>query len=126
MSTINVTARQWSGGWELEIDDDNITQVRTLAKARDQVVDYLDTVDPSISHDEWDIHIIPDLGQLTDKILESKRTASEAAELQIEAAKRSREVVRELRARNLSISDVAAVLDISRGRVSQLEHDRRA
>ncbi len=41
MSTINVTARQRSGGWELEIDEDNITQVRTLANASDQVIDYL-------------------------------------------------------------------------------------
>lgn len=126
MSTINVAARQWSGGWELEIDEDNITQVRTLANAREQVIDYLDTVDPDVDHSEWDIHIVPELGPLTEKIVESKRASEEAARLQVEAAKLSREVVRELRERHLSVSDVATVLDISRGRVTQLEHDKRA
>ena len=121
MSTINVTARQWSGGWELEIDEDNVTQVRTLAKAAAQVVDYLDTVEPDVDHSEWDIHIIPDLGELTEKVEESRRAIAEAATLQVEAGRLSREVVRELRARRLSVSDVAAVLDISRGRVSQLD-----
>lgn len=121
MSTINVTARQWSGGWELEIDEDNITQVRTLANATDQVIDYLDTVNPDVDHSSWEIRIIPDLGELTERIAESKRATAHAADLQVEAARLSREVVRDLRARHLSVSDVAAVLEISRGRVSQLD-----
>lgn len=125
MSTVNVIARQWSGGWELEIDKGNITQVRTLAKAPDQVIDYLDTMNPDINHSSWDIRVVPELGDLTEKVNDSKRATSEAARLQLEAAKRSREVVRELRAEHLSISDVAAVLGISRGRVAQLEHDAR-
>ena len=122
MSTVNVTARQWSGGWELEIDENNVTQARTLASATRQVIDYLDTLDPAVDHSEWDIHVIPDLGELTEKIEESRRATAQAAELQVEAARLSREVVRDLRARHLSVSDVAVVLDISRGRVSQLGH----
>ncbi|NUL59703.1 antitoxin HicB [Brevibacterium luteolum] len=121
MNSITVTARQWSGGWELEIDQDNITQVRSLANASAQVVDYLDTLDPTVDHRTWDVHIVPDLGDLTQKFEESKRATAEAAALQVRAGQLSRELVRELRSRNFSVSDVAVMLNVSRGRVSQLD-----
>lgn len=125
MNSITVTARQWSGGWELEIDQDNITQVRSLANASAQVVDYLDTLDPTVDHRTWDVHIVPDLGDLTQKFEESKRATAEAAALQVKAGQLSRELVRELRSRNFSVSDVAVMLNVSRGRVSQLDRWRR-
>ncbi|WGW13375.1 hypothetical protein LWF01_06310 [Saxibacter everestensis] len=31
-TTIDVTATRWSGGWELAIDGDPVTQVRTLVR----------------------------------------------------------------------------------------------
>ncbi len=121
MNNVTVTARQWSGGWELEIDPDNITQVRSLANASAQVVDYLDTLDPTVDHSTWDVHIVPDLGDLTQRIEESKRATAEAAALQVRAGQLSRELVRELRSRDFSVSDVAVMLNVSRGRVSQLD-----
>ena len=42
--TVTVTARRWSGGWELWSKDDCWTQVARLDRARQQVVNYLDTV----------------------------------------------------------------------------------
>lgn len=122
MSTIDVTARQWSGGWELEIDENNVTQVRTLANAKQQVIDYLDTLDSDSDHSETEVHIIPALGEITRKIKESKEATARAIQLQAEAGSKNREIVRELRSKHLSVSDVAAVLEISRGRVTQLEH----
>lgn len=122
MSTINVTARQWSGGWELEIDEDHATQVRILANAKQQVINYLDTIEPDVDHTETEVHITPELGELAPKIKESKEATARAIELQAEAGSKNREIVRELRAKHLSVSDVAAVLEISRGRVTQLEH----
>ena len=57
MNSVRVTARPWSGGWELEIDSENVTQVRDLTDARQQVVDYLDTVEPDVDHGSLAISI---------------------------------------------------------------------
>ena len=47
-SHYRVTATPWSGGWELTLDDDNITSSRYLSDARQQVRDYLDTIQPNV------------------------------------------------------------------------------
>lgn len=123
MSTINAKARRWAGGWELEIDADNMTQVRNLGHARQQIVDYLDTVDSDTDHSGWDISIVPELGAITVEIREAKEATARAAGLQAEAAKANRKVVKDLRSQHLSLAEVAAVLNISKGRVSQLERE---
>lgn len=125
MTSVDVTARKWPKGWELELDEENVTQVSSLSHARQQVRDYLDTIAPDISHAEWKINIVFSDPNLAEEINNAKEIANTAAELQIEAGRRSREVVRELRSRGLSVSEVAAALDISKGRASQLEHGRK-
>ena len=49
MTSIIVTAQRWEsklgGGWELLNGDHAMTQVRRLSDARQQVIDYLDTID---------------------------------------------------------------------------------
>ena len=50
--TVTITARRWSGGWELWSKDDCWTQVARLDRARQQVVDYLDTVDEDTDHSD--------------------------------------------------------------------------
>lgn len=59
MSAYTVTARRWTDGWELHIDNEGVTQVRTLDEADQQVRDY-----PATLHDrhsaEADITITPD------------------------------------------------------------------
>ena len=57
---VTVTATRWSGGWELEIDEDHHTQVARLDRARQQVVDYLDTIDEDTDHSDWTITVIPE------------------------------------------------------------------
>lgn len=54
-----------------------------------------------------------------------KEMTSKAAELRIEAGRKSRAVVADLRSRGLSVSKFATALDISKGRVSQLEKGRK-
>ena len=119
MTELTVKATRWSGGWELEIDDNHHTQSTTLANARQQVVDYLDTVWDEIDHSDWTITVIPNIGGL-DEVEAARRATREAAELQEEAARMSRSAARKLRSEGLSVTDVAAVMGISRGRVSQL------
>lgn len=42
--TYQVKAVQWSGGWELHIEGEGVTQVDALDDARTQVVSYLETM----------------------------------------------------------------------------------
>lgn len=120
MTTFTVTARRWSGGWELHIEGEGVTQVRTLDHAAAQVRDYLETL-----HDRdfgaAEIELIPDLGGLEREVIETRREIAAAAAAQVAAAEHSRRLARALREEaGLSVSDTAAVLGVSRGRVSQL------
>lgn len=117
---LTVHARKWSDGWDLIIDDDNATSVRHLTDAVGQVCDYLDTVDPDTDHSAVQIDVIPDIGTLTEHIRESRKATAEAATAQEQAAAQTRNVARRLREEGYSISDSAALLGVSRGRVSQL------
>lgn len=119
MTALDVKATPWSGGWELEIDDDHHTQVTTLDKAHQQVIDYLDTTYEDIDHSGWDIHIVPNI-ELQDEVREARAATVSAVEAQLEAALLSRTIARKLRAAGFSVTDTAAIMGVSRGRVSQL------
>ncbi|RAX21342.1 antitoxin HicB [Actinomyces sp. Z5] len=117
--SLTVTATRWSGGWELELDDDHHTQVAHLDRARQQVIDYLDTVDETTDHSSWEIDIVPEVDSLA-QVRAAKEASARAKALQEEAATAWREAALALRAEGLSVSDTAAIMGISRGRVSQL------
>ncbi len=125
MTDITVTARRWERGWELWIDDDHVTQSTTLADAEQQVRDYLDTDDPDVDHADWAIRVVPELGSLGDDVAAARAATDEAAAAVQDAARRSREVARRLRGAGFSVTDSAAILGVSRGRVSQLVSDTR-
>ena len=114
-----VRAVKWSGGWELHIDGVGVTQVRTLDKADAQVHDYLETL-LGENVDDVDVTLVPQLGGLENEVVQTRREIKEAASAQMLAAEHSRKIARELRGKGLSVTDTAAVLGVSRGRVSQL------
>lgn len=117
--TYQVRARRWSGGWELHIADIGVTQVSTLARAEQQVRDYLETLyDVDVS--DVEIDVVPELGGLEDRVRRARKRTKAAELAQREAAQEAKEVARALRAAGLSVSDTASVLGVSRGRVSQL------
>lgn len=120
MDAVTVTARRWERGWELKIDPDNITQVRSLDKAAQQVRDYLDTLDPSTDHSAVEVELRPDLGLLGVKVTAARSATLDAALAQAAAAQETRAVVAALRAEHYSGNDIAALLGVSKGRVSQL------
>ena len=123
MTKLIVTAQRWDsklgGGWELLDGDHAMTQVRRLSDARQQVIDYLDTVDPDVAHVDWDIIIIPAIPQAA-SVEQAKAATKEAADAQATAAAQSREVARSLRASGLSIDDAAWIMGVSRSSISQL------
>lgn len=118
-TTYTVTAKRWEGGWELHIDGIGVTQSRTLANAAQQVSDYIATL-TDVAPER--IRVLPDLssGLLAEADM-ARVDVRAAAEAQEAAARRQREIARRLREEeHLSVSDTATVMNVSRGRVSQL------
>jgi len=52
-----VTAIPWKSGWDLYLDDDNVTSVEDLNDATQQVRDYLGTVEPEHDHSNVGVSI---------------------------------------------------------------------
>jgi hypothetical protein len=117
--TYNVTAKRWKHGWELHIDGVGVTQSRTLDTAEQMVRDYIETLtDKDVSRDT--VVITPDLGELDRKVTTVRDLLAAADKQQQEARNSYRALAADLRAAGLSVSDTAAILGVSRGRVSQL------
>ncbi|GAB4097682.1 hypothetical protein GCM10028787_31570 [Brachybacterium horti] len=128
MSEIKVTAARWDRGWELSIPGaaGPVTQVRTLDKAAQQIIDYLDTVDPDVDHSTWTITVTPDDDEAAAAIQRTREATRAAAEAQKRAAHETRTLVAELDAADYLGADIAGLLGITRGRVSQLLAEARA
>jgi hypothetical protein len=118
-TTYNVTARRWKHGWELHIDGVGVTQSRTLDTAEQMVRDYIETLtDKDVGADE--VVIVPELGALDRRVAAVREQLASADRRQQEASRAYRALAADLRAAGLSVSDTAAILGVSRGRVSQL------
>lgn len=117
---IDALARPWEHGWELHIDGHGVTQVRVLAKAAQQVRDYVATVTGVDVPDGTEVRLRYELGGLETQLTETRERTERAANLQVQAATATRDLVAGLRAVGISVSDIAVLLDVSRGRVSQL------
>jgi len=122
---MKVIAKQWDHGWELHVDGVGVTQVRTLATAVQQVVDFVETMDgdnawPAVERDL--IEIVPELpDDVVGKAVGARMMLHDAEVAMTEAAAASREVARALREDcGLSVTDTAFIMGVSRGRVSQL------
>ncbi len=120
MSKYQVTARRWGRGWELHVDGIGVTQYRTLDTAEHQVRDFVATelnreVDPADS-----VHLTVEVGDGLEDEVARAREMTQAAHAQQTAATEARRVARRLRSSGLSVADTAAVMAISKGRVSQL------
>lgn len=125
VNTYTARAVRWEHGWELHVEGVGVTQVKTLATAEDQVRDLVETM-LDIDASEADVVVYPEVGGLEVEVASTKRKAEQAAAMQVEAANESRAEAQALRARGLSVSDIAVVMQVSRGRVSQLLADDRA
>lgn len=117
MKSYTVKVVRWSGGWELHIEDLGVTQVNILAKAEDQAKDYIETF---TGETNVEVSLITDLGHLTDEVTEARRASNEAERAQLDAAAKKRKAVRDMREAGISVSDMATIMDVSRGRISQL------
>lgn len=118
-----VLARRWAHGWELHITDGageeiGVTQTRTLSGAVAMVSDYLELDDRPAP---YAVHVVPELDAgLRERVVAARTAVRRAAEEQERAATASRAAVEELKAAGLSGYEIAAVLEVSPQRVSQL------
>ena len=125
MKTYKVGAKRWARGWELHIEGLGVTQSHTLRDAEVMARDYieLDTGEPAGS---FAVEITPEIGGGLDGEVKAARAAvAEADAAQRQAAARSRDTARRLRGAGLTGRDIAAVLQVSPQRVSQLLKDSR-
>jgi DNA-directed RNA polymerase specialized sigma24 family protein len=120
--TYTAHARRWDHGWELHVDGVGVTQVRVLEHAKAQVCDLVETMTDSRPAEEH-VEVTLDMGDLGTQARNVREMTAQAADLQRRAATASRQVVADLRGAGLSVSDIATVLGVSRGRVSQLLAD---
>jgi DNA-directed RNA polymerase specialized sigma subunit len=118
-TTYTVRAKRWSGGWELHIEEVGVTQVRGLARAEQQVRDCVETL-LDIDVGDGEVIVVPELGGLEERVRTARERTKAAEAAQRAAAQEARAVARQLREEGLSVTDVAAVLGVSRGRISQL------
>lgn len=131
MNTYTVHAKRWAHGWELHIEDADgaevgVTQSRSMAGAEDMVRDYL-ALDLDAEPDSFDVVIRAELDTERTRLLaEMRRLRREADRANEAAAEAARKVARQLKADGLRGVDIAAVLEVSPGRVSQLMKDRPA
>ena len=96
-----------------------MAQSRTLNTADRMVRDYIETLtDKDVSGDK--VVITPDLGELDREVTIVRELLAAADRQQQEARNSYHAVTVDLRAAGLSVSDTAAILGVSRGRVSQL------
>lgn len=125
MTTYNVRAVRWEHGWELHIEDVGVTQSRGLNDADRMVRDYLRLDFGETESREAEVVITPEVGDLDDEVAAMRRESAELRAKQDRVAARSRDVVRKLRARGMTGTDIAKVLGISEQRVSQLSGGKR-
>jgi predicted XRE-type DNA-binding protein len=116
--TFSVTAKRWEHGWELHIDGVGVTQCESLKDAENMVREYLDLdgLDATAAL-RFDYQVGDNLDS---EIANTRLAVSEAAEQQMKAAKRQRQLAAKLKRRGLKGREVATLLGISEQRVSQL------
>lgn len=119
------TAVRWGGGWELHIEGEGVTQVRSLANAAQQVRDYLETVHER-DFSDIEVEIAHDLGGVEREVAAAAAEVAEATAALAAAAAHARAVALRLHDEvGLSVTDTGAVLGVSKGRASQLLAEAR-
>ena len=122
MTGVEVVARRWARGWELHVTNVGVTQSKSLARARQDVADYVELM---TGHVPSEVSFRYQLGAMDRRIGRLRTARRQAAAAQQTAADLARELVADLRELGLSGDDIARVMEVSPQRVSQLTSQRR-
>ncbi|MBM3669592.1 MAG: hypothetical protein FJW97_06225 [Actinobacteria bacterium] len=119
MKTYIAHAKRWERGWEIHVDNVGVTQVRSLDRAIDSACDLVEILTGrAISPTQMTLEIHPK--SINDRVRRAREKTRQAQEAQVRAAQFTREVITELRNEGLSPADIAGLMGITRGRVTQL------
>lgn len=127
MGTVSVTATNRPQGWELTIagEETPAATVRTLDKARQAVIDHLNATAPGIDHSNQLVTVVPADAELAQQVRAARDATAAAAAAQEAAARSTRELVATLDRDGFKSADIAGIIGVSRGRVSQLLSEAR-
>jgi predicted RNase H-like HicB family nuclease len=118
---MRVTANaQRSGGW-WAVEVPAIPGLLTQAKRLDQVESMVKEAAELLGAGDVDVDVVPQLpADVREEIQAARQVHAQVISLQERAAAKYREVAARLRREGLTVRDVAAVLEVSPQRVSQL------
>lgn len=125
---VTVRAARETQGWGLALPGEQaaFAHVRTLDKARQRTVTHMEATGSAVDHADWTIHVIPEDEDAAQRVRAAREGAIAAAHAQEAAARRTRKLVAALDRDGYKSADIAGLLTISRGRVSQLLAEARA
>jgi DNA-directed RNA polymerase specialized sigma24 family protein len=119
--TAEAVASREGDWWVVEVAGYGTTQARRLDDVEPMAADLVASLaDVDVSAIEVTNVIVRLNDGLDVAITEAQAAVTAAAKAQQQAGQQQRELVRQLRARNLSVREVAALLGVTPGRVSQL------
>lgn len=119
--TVEAVASREGDWWVVDVAGYGTTQARRLDDIQPMVADLVASLDDvDVSAVEVTNVVVRLNDGLDVAVTEAKAAVTAAAEAQKQAGQQQRELVRLLRARNLSVREVASVLGVTPGRVSQL------
>ena len=126
MHQYNVEVTREGRWWMVYIPEiDGLTQARRLTEAPAMAREYI-ALDRGIPLREVNVEVTsvrleePDLRELLDSATQIKHLRAQANELERESAQRAREYAHRLVSHGVPVRDIAALLEISPQRVSQL------
>jgi DNA-directed RNA polymerase specialized sigma24 family protein len=118
---VEAVASREGDWWVVEVSGYGATQARRLDDIEPMVADLVASLEDTTPSAVEVTSLVVRLNAGLDAALqETKAAVQAAATAQKQAGQQQRELVRRLRARNLSVREVAAVLGVTPGRVSQL------
>lgn len=125
---ILVHAAREGHGWGLTLAGEQaaFAHVRTLDKAREQTIVHLGTSDVDAGRADWVVSVLPEDESDAERVRAVREGTVAAARMQEAAARGVRELVAALDRKQYKSADIAGLLGISRGRVSQLLAEARA
>ena len=116
-----IRAKRAGRYWELYVDGVGVTQSRNLGAEADEMIRSRISMATGASADGADYCIVAEIdAEIDAEVAEARRSAREAEDAVTRAAVSNRTVARRLRDAGLTGRDIAAILEITPQRVSQL------